>query len=215
MTTRTILCFGDSNTHGTIPMRHIGDVRRYGPDVRWPGRLATLLAGRATIIAEGHPGRTTVHDDPVTGAHKNGLTVLPALLETHAPLDLVVIMLGTNDHKHRFAVTAQEIAASVERLALIVSGFHAGPGHPAPEVLLVSPAPIEETGFIKETFTGAAPASKALAGHLAEIADRHGFGFLDAAECARVDPLDGLHLNEHGHRALADALAAQIGAWLD
>ena len=80
-------------------------------DERWAGRLARLLPDWE-VIAEGHPGRTTVHDDPVEGAHRNGLTVLPALLESHRPVDVVLVMLGTNDLKERFSVNAGRHRAS-------------------------------------------------------------------------------------------------------
>ena len=96
--TRTLLCYGDSNTHGTMPMPDLGFQGRYSRDERWSGRLQRLLPDWE-VIAEGHPGRTTVHDDPVEGAHRNGLTVLPALLETHRPVDAVLLKLGTNDLK--------------------------------------------------------------------------------------------------------------------
>ena len=80
--TRTLLLFGDSNTHGTMPMADLSDTGRFGRGERWAGRLQELLP-EWEVIAEGHPGRTTLHDDPVEGPHRNGLTVLPALLETH------------------------------------------------------------------------------------------------------------------------------------
>ena len=110
---KTVLLYGDSNTYGTAPMGALGDARRFGADIRWAGHVARALAGRAEVIAEGHPGRTTVHDDPIEGAHRNGLSVLPAILESHAPLDVVAIMLGTNDLKARFSVTAADVALSV------------------------------------------------------------------------------------------------------
>ena len=76
--TRTLLLFGDSNTHGTMPMADLSDVGRYDRDERWAGRLQALLP-EWEVISEGHPGRTTLHDDPVEGPHRNGLRVLPAL----------------------------------------------------------------------------------------------------------------------------------------
>ena len=95
--TRSLLCFGDSNTHGTPPMENMSSQGRFGPDVRWPSVMQTKLAPGWTVIEEGHPGRTTVHDDPIGGMHKNGIRMLPALLETHRPINVIVIMLGTND----------------------------------------------------------------------------------------------------------------------
>ena len=94
---KTILCYGDSNTHGAMPMAAAGDVRRFGREDRWPGILLRELGPDWTVIEEGLPGRTTVHSDPIEGAHKNGLAYLPVSLESHAPIDLVVLMIGTNN----------------------------------------------------------------------------------------------------------------------
>ena len=100
-----ILCYGDSNTHGTPPMANLGVQDRHSPGQRWPDVMAAALGPDHRVIDEGLPGRTTVHDDPVEGGMRNGLTVLPAVLHSHRPVDLLVLMLGTNDLKHRFSVT--------------------------------------------------------------------------------------------------------------
>lgn len=183
--TRTILLFGDSNTHGTMPLPELGVSGRFDRDERWAGRLATLLP-EWEIIAEGHPGRTTVHDDPVEGAHRNGLTVLPALLESHKPLDVVLVMLGTNDLKERFSVNAGDIALSLERLVRVILASGAGPGNGAPGVLLVAPPPIVEVGCLAGMFAGGAAKSQALAGEIAAAARRVGVPFLDAGQVVKV-----------------------------
>jgi len=124
----TILCFGDSNTHGTVPIPEQDVIGRYAPEVRWPGVMAAELGCGFRVIEEGLPGRTTVHDDPIEGDHMNGLTALPMLVGSHAPLDVVVLMLGTNDLKSRFSVTAADIAASLERLVTTLHVLCAAPG---------------------------------------------------------------------------------------
>lgn len=209
---RHLMCFGDSNTHGTVAMADVGVQRRFRAADRWPGVLAAALGERWQVIEEGQPGRTTVHDDPVAGAHKNGLTVLPALLETHRPLDLVIIMLGTNDLKARFAVPPVDIAESAGRLAGIVTASDAGPDGTAPAVLLVAPTPIQEAGCLAETFFGGAAKSAHLADRYAEIAGRLHIGFLDAGQHAAVDPLDGIHLDRESHRRLGAAIYTQLVA---
>mgnify|MGYP001272416558 CR=1 FL=1 len=108
---RTILCYGDSNTHGQIPGGTPLD--RYTLLQRWPGVLARELGKGWHIIEEGLSGRTTVHDDPIEGALKNGRTYLRPCLMSHAPLDLVIIMLGTNDLKARFSQPASEVAMGI------------------------------------------------------------------------------------------------------
>ena len=120
---RTVLCFGDSNTHGTPPVPNLGASGRYDRSARWPTLMAGHLGADWHVIEEGHPGRTTVHDDPIEGAHRNGLTVLPSLLESHKPLDVVILMLGTNDLKGRFSVNATDIALSLERLIGVIRAF--------------------------------------------------------------------------------------------
>lgn len=206
-----VLCYGDSNTHGTPPMAELGELDRFGPEVRWPGVMATTLGTGCTVIEEGLPGRTTVHDDPVEGAWKNGLAVLPAVLESHRPVDLVVILLGCNDLKARFAVTAGDIAESCGRLALAVRASVAGPEGRAPAVLLAAPPPIEETGVLADMFAGGAEKSRRLADTVAAVAARHRVGFFDAGRVAAVDPRDGIHFSAETHRRLGLAMAQAVG----
>lgn len=207
--TRTILLFGDSNTHGTMPMPDLGFSGRFDREERWAGRLARLLP-EWEVIAEGHPGRTTAHDDPVEGAHRNGLTVLPALLESHRPVDVVVLMLGTNDLKERFSVNAGDIALSLERLVRVILTSGAGPGRGAPGVLLVAPPPIEEVGCLAGMFAGGAAKSASLAVEIEAAAKRVGVPFLDAGTVVKVSPIDGIHYDAEANPALAEAFAAAI-----
>jgi lysophospholipase L1-like esterase len=212
---RVVLCFGDSNTFGTPPMANLEDMARFGPDVRWPGVCRAALGPGWTLIEEGHPGRTTVHPDPVSGVWKNGISVLPALLESHWPLDLVVIALGTNDLKMRFQAPPVEIAGGVERLVACVKQSFAGPGGGAPDVLIVCPPPILEAGCLAEIFAGGAERSRRLSGFYRTVAERHGAAFLDAGEVIVSSPLDGVHFDEGEHaklgRAVAEALRARLG----
>lgn len=209
--TRTILLFGDSNTHGTMPMPDLGFGGRFDRDDRWAGRLAKLLPDWE-VIAEGHPGRTTVHDDPVEGAHRNGLTVLPALLESHKPLDVVLMMLGTNDLKERFSVNACDIALSLERLVRLILASGAGPGNGAPGVLLVAPPPIIEVGCLAGMFAGGAAKSRALPAEINAAAARVGVPFLDAGQVVKVSPVDGIHYDAEANPLLAEAFATAIRA---
>jgi len=207
---RTLLCFGDSNTHGTMALTSFAVRDRFDRATRWPGVAAAELGQGWQVIEEGHPGRTTVHDDPIEGAHKNGLTILPALLESHRPVDLVTIMLGTNDLKQRFSVTPQDIARALERLARLVLASEAGPEGRAPKVMLIAPVPIEETGLLAEMFSGGRAKSLELADRIGAVAAGLGLPFLDTAPLARVDPVDGIHLTPDGHRAIGLAVAARI-----
>jgi len=204
---RVVLAYGDSNTHGTMPMATLEDCGRWGPGQRWPGVLAAALGEGWRVVEEGLPGRTTVHPDPIGGAHKSGLALLPAALESHRPVDLVVLMLGTNDCKQRFAVPAVEIAESASLLLRQVRHSEAGPGGAPPRVLLVAPAPVEEFGCLAEIFAGGAATSRRLADGYQAVAARQGAAFLDAGQVAAVSPLDGVHFDAEAHALLGLAVA--------
>ncbi|MEM9843590.1 MAG: GDSL-type esterase/lipase family protein, partial [Pseudomonadota bacterium] len=105
-----VLLYGDSNTFGTAPMEAPGSEAVHARGVRWGDGLAQALGTDWDVVIEGLPGRTTVYDDPVEGAFRNGLTILPAILHSHKPIDLLVICLGTNDQKKRFGLVAEDVA---------------------------------------------------------------------------------------------------------
>jgi lysophospholipase L1-like esterase len=208
--TRTLLCYGDSNTHGTPPMPDLDASGRFGPTERWPGVMAARLWQAWQVIEEGHPGRTTVHDDPLEGAWKNGMSVLPAILESHCPIDAVILKLGTNDLKRRFSVTANDIARSTEKLALAIRASVAGPGGSAPAVLMVAPPPILETGCLAAMFEGGAAKSARFGAEYAAAAAHAGVAFFDAGTVIAVDPVDGIHYSAAAHAALGAALAREV-----
>ena len=209
---RNVLCFGDSNTYGSSPLTASGDWMRYGPDIRWPRRMAALLGPDWHVIEEGLPGRTTCHDNPFEGPHKNGLKLLPAILESHAPIDVLVMMLGTNDLKAHLGLTAFDIAKGLRTLMLRIAASEAGPDRGPPAMLLVSPVPIEECGPTAESLAGGAAKSRRLAGLCDALASEFGAGFLDAGAFAEVSPRDGVHLEPEAHLALGEAIAAKLRA---
>lgn len=196
-------------------MRDLQDIRRLGRAERWPGRMATVLGSSWQVIEEGHPGRTTVHPDPVEGVHKNGLAVLPAILESHRPIDCAVLMLGTNDLKARFSVTPFDIALAVEKLVQTIAGSGAGPDGRAPATLLVSPPPIRETGWLAEMFEGGEAKARRLASLYTEVAARSGIGFLDAGALVACDPNEGIHLDAGAHEKLGLAVAGAVAALIE
>ena len=206
----TVLCLGDSNTHGTKPIPAQDMIDRHGPETRWPGVAASELGAGWRLIEEGLPGRTTVHDDPIEGAHMNGLTALPMLVGSHSPIDIVVLMLGTNDLKNRFAVSATDIAASIERLVATLRVLCAAPGRTQPKVLIVAPPPILEVDWLAEKFIGGAAKSAGLGAAIRRSAERLGTAFLDAGEHIEVSPVDGLHYDEATHATLGRVIAAAV-----
>ncbi len=209
---RTVLVYGDSNSFGTQPMPTLLANERFAPEIRWPGVMADTLGSGWQVVAEGLPGRTTVHPDPIEGVHKNGLAVLPAVLESHAPIDLVILMLGTNDLKARFQVPPVEIAAGVERLVRHIRQDVTGPGAAAPALLLVCPPAVHEVGCLAEIFAGAAPKSLRLGGFYAEVAARWGASFVDAGKAIGPSPTDGVHFEAEAHHALGQCIALAVQA---
>ena len=202
---KTILCYGDSNTWGFRPDTQ----QRYGHSERWTRVLQRLLGEQYWVIEEGQNGRTTVHDDPVDG-QKNGLTYLGPCLESHKPIDVVVLMLGTNDLKHRFSKTASDIAKSAGRLVHTIQESDTGPGGAAPEVLLLAPPPVAKLTAFAETFEGASEKSRKLGAAYAAIATERGCAFLDTADTIHSSDVDGIHFDADQLPNLADAVARLV-----
>ncbi|HUX38542.1 MAG TPA: SGNH/GDSL hydrolase family protein [Rectinemataceae bacterium] len=202
---KTILCFGDSNTWGYDP--EAGS--RFPLERRWPSVMASRLGPGYLAIAEGLGGRTTVWDDPVE-VDKNGARHLPSCLESHKPLDLVIIMLGTNDLKLRFGAGPLDIASGAQRLARMVLASGTGPVGAAPAVLLVGPPPILEVGPLAEMFAGGAAKSARLAQFFTIKAEELGLPLLLAGDYLASSPLDGIHFSAEGQRALGEAIAAWV-----
>jgi lysophospholipase L1-like esterase len=213
---RTVLCYGDSNTHGQIPGK--GPLDRFSHLQRWPGVMRQGLGGSWQVIEEGLSGRTTVRDDPIEGAHKNGRTYLRPCLQSHTPLDLVIVMLGTNDFKVRFGMPPSEVSMGIGVLVHDIRELAVRPDGSQSEIMIVSPPPM--LADLKEwdaVFAGAPEKSLQLALELERLADSLECHFFDAGTVARFDPADGFHLGAEGHRALGLALAQEVESigWLN
>ena len=231
---KTVLCYGDSNTYGYNPK----DSTRFPKNVRWTGVLQSLLDEKTAydavkayltstftepeetivsspmcpafrIIEEGCNGRTTVTDDPFEG-WKNGLTPLPPCLNTHKPVDIVILMLGTNDLKEIFHKTASGIAKDAGRLVDTIKKVTSEKQGFVPKIILVSPPLIGEDMPNSVFSTAFAPRSieesKLFSENFRIIAEEKGCRFFDAAKYARPSKEDSLHFDETGHRSLALAL---------
>lgn len=201
---KTILCYGDSLTWGYDPE---GPGRHVLED-RWPSVLQAALGDRAHVIAEGLNGRTTVFDDFAGPADRNGARVLPTLLASHAPLDLMILMLGSNDMKPWIAGRAIVAAKGVRRLVEIVRTHPWSLGAGSPDILIVAPPPMVETADpdFGAVFEGGIEQSHMLASLYADLADEMGCGFYDAGSAAQASPLDGVHLDAKNTRAIGKGL---------
>jgi lysophospholipase L1-like esterase len=208
---KTILCFGDSNTWGCKPIESMERIERFSHTERWPGILQHELGQEFHVIEEGLGGRTTLWDDPLEG-YKNGREYLIPCLNTHQPLDLVTVMLGTNDLKMRFSLPAYDIANSAGALVdLIQRHPFTYVGCRTPRVLLMAPPPIlDEAGlpeFFKEMFAGGAAKSRLFSKHFRAVAGQLGCDFLDMADTIQVSPVDGIHYDAAAHAAIARVVA--------
>ena len=177
-----ILCYGDSNTWGCIPVTDIDHVQRYDEHTRWGGVLRDTLGEGYRVMEEGLGGRTTVFEDPVR-PNRNGYPYLMPCLESHQPLDLVMVMLGTNDLKHRFGKSAYDIASGAAFLVETILASATGRDKSAPQVLLICPPPTAMLSPIfVDMFEGGYEKSRQLAPFYRDVAQDFGVHFLDAGE---------------------------------
>ena len=206
---KAVLCYGDSNTYGYNP----SDGLRYPRDVRWTGRLQMLLGDDYRVIEEGCNGRTSVFEDPIEG-WKCGLDYLKPCLNSHKPVDLVILMLGSNDLKDVFHASAEDIANGVAQLVKPIQEFTKEKQEKAAEILLVSPAEVAE-GITESPFAmsfqwDAVERSRQFPELFRKVAETYGCRFLNAAEYATASKEDSLHFTAEAHIALAEALAGEI-----
>jgi lysophospholipase L1-like esterase len=206
-----LLCFGDSNTHGSPPIVVRGQYQRFGPDTRWPRVAASLLPGWE-VAEEGLPGRTAQFPDPVMGSHMDGREGLKIALQSQGPLDAMTLMLGTNDIKTRFGATAEKITAGIAALLDIGLSEEMQTRHGGFRVLLNCPPPVLEQGPIAAEFWGAREVSLRLPALYARLAQARGCGFLDAGQVIEVSPTDGIHFEPDAHRRLGQAVAEAVRA---
>jgi len=211
--TKNILAYGDSLTWG---YNAVGPSRHAYED-RWPSVLQAELGDRVRVIPDGLNGRTTAFDDHLTAADRNGARTLGTALLTHAPLDLVIVMLGANDMKPQIHGSPAVAKYGMLRLVEIIRGTDYGFGWKAPDILLVSPPAVTPTDNVefRQFFAGGDTASRELARLYAELAGMTGCGFFDAGSVAKTTPLDGVHLDTENTRAIGRGLAPVVHKMLE
>lgn len=200
-----ILCFGDSNTWGYQPVA----CTRYPYEVRWTGALQKLLGSEYRIIEEGLNGRTTAFDEPGRD-YRNGARYFPMLLECHRPLDLVVIMLGTNDLKSQFELNTADIAQGVKGLCEMVLNSEYIE-NASTQLLLIAPphvANLPEEDV--QVFAGARDKSLQLSAEYKKIAGELGILFMDASDVVETTNDDGLHWTAQQHQDFAAVLSDKV-----
>jgi lysophospholipase L1-like esterase len=212
MTTKRVLCYGDSLTWGWIPVGDGMPTERYPLPQRWTGVMGARLGDGYEVIEEGLSARTTSADDP-TDPRLNGAAYLPSCLASHLPLDLVVLMLGTNDTKAYFQRTPLDIALGMSLLVtqVLTSAGGVGTTYPAPQVLVVAPPPLPPMPhpWFQLIFEGSQEKSARLAEVYAAMASFVKVPFFDAGSVITTEGVDGLHFTAENNRVLGEALAEQ------
>ncbi len=203
-----ILCIGDSNTWGYDPVdgfRHTN---------RWTRVLASLMPEHE-IIEEGLNGRTITSIDPYM-PERCVINNLRLILMSHKPVDMVVLMLGSNELKNIFPCTAKYIASGIEECVKIILDKDMWDRFNVPKLLVVSPILIRDEmltnggAFANEFDETSISESKLLAGEIKKVCDGYRLDFMDAAKYAEASLVDNLHMDEENHRKLGQAMYEKI-----
>lgn len=208
MTSKKILCYGDSNTYGYVP----GDGDRYPEHVRWTGRLQSMLGDGYKVYEQGLNARTTVYDDPFE-AGKNGLTSLIPTLMCYEMVDVVILMLGTNDMKEYFQPTVEKLKTNVGKLVVEIQNYYQQIYKQEPQIILMAPPEIgiwPGSDNSQQYWDWVISTSRCFPEIYKEIADEHGVDYFNTQELVKPSEIDNLHLSADSHKALATALYKKI-----
>ena len=215
--TKRVLCFGDSNTWGFMPVPHGAPTHRYPREKRWPHVMAAAVGPHIEVIEEALNGRTTDTPDPalalLDGVGADGSAYLPVALASHLPLDLVIVMLGTNDVKPHLGRNAARIAQGAKKLLDCCRTLDGGIGtvYPNPKMLLIAPPPLGRlSDYFAEMFAGGHAKTVAMTPLYEAVARLVGAEFLDAGAHIETDGVDGVHLSEEAQRKLGLAAAEKV-----
>ena len=207
---KNILCFGDSNTWGYDPATQT----RFSKDIRWTGVLQQLLGSNYNVIEEGLNGRTTnVNEKQDHGLgyfrpFRSAMDLLSVLIETNSPLDLIIVMLGTNDLKTNFNQSSEMIA---KNMRLVCESIIDNDYFQSKSIILVSPTHInEESPNLLDSFIGTTEASQSFSNSYRKISDDLDLYFLDASESVKTNKIDGLHWDTMQHSDFANSLFNKI-----
>lgn len=198
---KTIVCYGDSNTWGKVPRKN----ERYPRDVRWPGALQNLLGNKFEVISEGLCGRTFIAVDPEK-PHRSGMGSLQSILESASPIDLLIIMLGTNDIKTTYNLTPEEIADHLQQT--IKFSRKVNEDDAVPKILVVCPSPVITPGTndLDSRMIPGPKAFKSLPGLFKDVAQKLNCGFINAGDYVSSSEVDGYHLDSESHIKLAGVI---------
>jgi lysophospholipase L1-like esterase len=203
---KTILCYGDSNTWGAVPNSN----QRYPRSVRWTGALQNLLGDGYEVVSEGLCGRTFVAHDP-TKPHRTGINHLHAILESADPIDLVIVMLGTNDVKSTYNLDPEDIAEHLDETIHLIKSKKVDL-EKVPKIIVICPPPVivPTENKLDERMVRGVELFKELPALYKEVAEKNSCGFINAGDHISSSPIDGYHLDPEAHAKLAQVLQRWI-----
>ena len=205
-----ILCFGDSLTWGFDPEKRT----RISEDERWTGVLQNLLGEGFKVIEEGQNGRTIATEDPAEG-EKNGLSYIIPCLESQKPLDLMILMLGSNDLKRKFGYVSMDIAGEMQIFLEKVQTYNHYRMNDQMKILLIAPPIVGETGegsWLEDCFdfARAVKVSKELAPWYRQLSEMYNCYYMDASQIVKASPVDGVHLDTENQKKLGEAIFQKV-----
>ena len=210
-----ILCYGDSNTWGWVPSSM--GAKRFDENNRWPALLQKELGTDFEIIEEGLGGRTTAFDDPRPEFPlRNGANSLPAILESHLPLDLVIVMLGTTDTKKMMNLSVKEITNGMQKIIRSIKKFKTLENTQIPKILIVVPPIVKETAkFASKLFIGGTKKSTELIQSYKELSEKEQIHYLDPTSKITVDEIEGVHIDANNHKILSKLILDKVKIFLE
>lgn len=205
-----ILCFGDSNTHGYCadPSDSLEHGERFNENERWTCLLQRALGESYLVIENGVNGRTTAFSDPFR-SYISGLDSIEAELMAHRRVDLLIVMLGTNDVKERYNMNATCIGFGLEKLCYTASVTDAWTDN-KPNILVIAPPHISEAMDDPTMGVGCPEKSRQLAAVYEAVCEKHGWHFLDCEGVAEFNTVDFMHFTAEDHRKLARKLSELV-----
>lgn len=212
---KTVLAYGDSLTWGADPAVF---GKRHPVTHRWPDVLAAGLGEGVSVVTDGLRGRTTAYDEHLADCDRNGARLLPTALYAHAPIDLVILMLGCNDMKPHICGTAIGAKQGMRRLVQIVQQHAQGLTEGVcAKALIVAPPPLVPTDDpdMSAMFDGGVEESRKLAPTYQVLADEMNTRFFNAGTVAKSSSLDGVHLDAENTKNIGIALAPIAKAMLE
>lgn len=194
---KRILVYGDSNSFGWAwsPEK---DIYRLPIDQIWPQVMAQKLGPNYEVEVNALGGRTVKRDQKdgngtgksLSGKLFNGMVSLPAVLSENLPLDIVIVMLGTNDANSRYKNNAKAIADDLEEMIRMIQAgeWQSNTKFKTPKVLVIAPPLLPEKCRIL------------------------GAEYINAQDFVKGIPgqIDRIHLSPEQHKVLGEAAAAKV-----